>query len=272
MLKFFRKIRQKLLVENRFNKYLVYAAGEIILVVIGILIALQINNWNEDKKEQNKVKSQLHNIVSDINQDIKETKIRINRIRIKTKYIEALADYLRKKELKDLNNLEFFYKAYDFYGYRPFTWYKNGIDELKSSGSLKSIKNDSIRLMINKYYALTDHLDIDYTEDNDVSEIIRNQLFSIVDTNYPRRENLIDTLFLSYRKNNPNIYFNSQVYKLAQKTDLKLITKDIRDIRVFINTLFRYKGALDIRYTSEFPRLIKLGETIIRLIEAEYQD
>ncbi len=50
MIKFFRKIRQKLLSENRFSKYLLYAIGEIILVVIGILIALQINNWNERRK------------------------------------------------------------------------------------------------------------------------------------------------------------------------------------------------------------------------------
>lgn len=271
MIKFFRKIRQKLLVENRFNKYLVYAVGEIVLVVIGILLALQINNWNEEKKEQSKVKSQLENIVSDIHQDIKETKNRINRIRVRTNYIEGLADYFRFKELKDFDNLEVFYRAYDFYGYKPFTWYKNGIDELKNSGSLKSIKNDSIRLMINKYYALTDHLDVDYKEDNDVSEVIRSQLFSILNTNYPRREDLIDTLFLSYRKKDKNLYLKSQVYKLAQKADLELITNDIKDIQVFINTLFRYKGALDIRHTSEFPRLIKMGETIIRLIKEEYQ-
>ena len=50
MLRFFRHIRQRLLTENRFSKYLLYAVGEIILVVIGILIALQINNWNEDRK------------------------------------------------------------------------------------------------------------------------------------------------------------------------------------------------------------------------------
>lgn len=49
MIKFFRKIRQKLLTENKFSKYLIYAIGEIILVVIGILIALQLNNWNTDK-------------------------------------------------------------------------------------------------------------------------------------------------------------------------------------------------------------------------------
>lgn len=50
MIKFFSRIRQKLLAEKIFNKYLVYAVGEIILIIIGILIALQISNWNEVKK------------------------------------------------------------------------------------------------------------------------------------------------------------------------------------------------------------------------------
>lgn len=57
MIKFFRQIRQKLLSENppagragKFSKYLLYAVGEILLVVIGILIALQVNNWNEQRK------------------------------------------------------------------------------------------------------------------------------------------------------------------------------------------------------------------------------
>ena len=52
MIKFFRRIRQKLLAENRFSKYLLYVFGEIILVVIGILIALQINTWNENRKNK----------------------------------------------------------------------------------------------------------------------------------------------------------------------------------------------------------------------------
>ena len=52
MIKFFRKIRQNLLAEGKTGKYLKYAVGEIILVVIGILIALQINNWNENRKLQ----------------------------------------------------------------------------------------------------------------------------------------------------------------------------------------------------------------------------
>ena len=50
MIKFFRHIRQSMINQNRTKKYLLYAIGEIILVVIGILIALQINNWNEQRK------------------------------------------------------------------------------------------------------------------------------------------------------------------------------------------------------------------------------
>jgi hypothetical protein len=53
MIKFFRKIRQNLLMENKTGKYLRYAIGEIVLVVIGILIALSINNWNENRKIRN---------------------------------------------------------------------------------------------------------------------------------------------------------------------------------------------------------------------------
>jgi len=52
MIKFFRHIRQNLIMENKTGKYLKYAIGEIILVVIGILIALSINNWNEFNKER----------------------------------------------------------------------------------------------------------------------------------------------------------------------------------------------------------------------------
>ncbi len=52
MIKFFRKIRQNMIKENKVSKYLLYAIGEIILVVIGILIALQVNTWNEYRKDR----------------------------------------------------------------------------------------------------------------------------------------------------------------------------------------------------------------------------
>ena len=61
--------------ENKTSKYFKYAIGEIILVVIGILIALQINNWNEAKISQNRIHTYAKNLVNDLKNDISETEI-----------------------------------------------------------------------------------------------------------------------------------------------------------------------------------------------------
>ncbi len=80
MIKFFRKIRQKLLTENKFSKYLIYAIGEIILVVIGILIALQINNWNEWKKDRVKEKEVMINLAENLELNIEALESDIDRL------------------------------------------------------------------------------------------------------------------------------------------------------------------------------------------------
>jgi hypothetical protein len=69
MIKFFRKIRQKLLQQNRITQYLTYAIGEIFLVVIGILIALQINNANEAYKAKQSERAVLNNLIQDLRAD-----------------------------------------------------------------------------------------------------------------------------------------------------------------------------------------------------------
>ncbi|WP_411767079.1 DUF6090 family protein [Winogradskyella sp. A3E31] len=66
MIKFFRQIRYNLMETGKTGKYLKYAIGEIILVVIGILIALQINNWNENQKKSAYQKNQLSNLRTEI--------------------------------------------------------------------------------------------------------------------------------------------------------------------------------------------------------------
>lgn len=71
MIKFFRKIRQSLLAENKLSRYLLYAIGEIFLVVIGIMIALYFNNLNQDRLNEKKIKATLVEIQSDIAADIR---------------------------------------------------------------------------------------------------------------------------------------------------------------------------------------------------------
>ena len=93
MIKLFQKIRQRLLIENKFSKYLLYAIGEIILVVIGILIALQINNWNEIRKIRNTEQHYLLSLKEEFSFNRDELKSIINRNKLNFDYA-----------LKTLNN------------------------------------------------------------------------------------------------------------------------------------------------------------------------
>ncbi|MDX1314037.1 MAG: DUF6090 family protein [Eudoraea sp.] len=69
MFRFLRNIRQSFLTENKFSKYLLYAVGEVLLVVIGILIALQVDTWNDHKKQQDRGVELLRGIRSDLLKD-----------------------------------------------------------------------------------------------------------------------------------------------------------------------------------------------------------
>ena len=74
MINFFRKIRQEYFGKNRFGSYLLYGLGEIFLVMIGILLALQVNNWNENRKQRTEEIATLKNVREDYVNSIKELK------------------------------------------------------------------------------------------------------------------------------------------------------------------------------------------------------
>ena len=71
MIRFFRTLRQRLLSENRLGKYLLYAIGEIALVMIGILLALQVNTWNEARKDRAFLDFSLQKIHTDLKSDLR---------------------------------------------------------------------------------------------------------------------------------------------------------------------------------------------------------
>lgn len=156
MLKFFRKIRQNLLSENSFSKYLLYALGEIILVVIGILIALQINNWNENRKLSQSEIVYLKGIKNDLTQDtlvlssvILFHKKRLARIiaqdtSIELSFSEIIGELPR---VTPTEKIEYFFQTD-----RPYRPKMSSYNSLISEGRASIISNKELYNEIQKIY------------------------------------------------------------------------------------------------------------------------
>jgi hypothetical protein len=104
MIKFFRKIRQNLLMENKTGKYFKYAIGEIVLVVIGILIALSINNWNQNITFKNELKQIIKEVHNDLNQDLLYLNEEINNVKKFNNNIDNILDNGNKMSIDSLLN------------------------------------------------------------------------------------------------------------------------------------------------------------------------
>ncbi len=178
MLRFFRNIRRRLLDSGKVQNYLLYAIGEILLVVIGILIALQINNWNENNKQKLKINSFLSNLKEDLQGDVKnmERLESSNMFRFYSmQYLLHMANAknynpnldeiiipkwekgnrIWKQEIPEQYDSAFIHLA--------FLWTHRGgaslinlntIEELKSTGTFSQITNLELKEAINKYYEL----------------------------------------------------------------------------------------------------------------------
>jgi len=144
MIKFFRHIRQKHLAESRFGKYLLYAIGEIILVVIGILIALQINNWNENRKASIEEKAILERLLENLNVANKQSEALISEEdTLKTRIIRILGiESIENKTIPTIIPDSIFKSAvWDLQSDQPtFNAYSN----LKNTNKLSLIKSKKI--------------------------------------------------------------------------------------------------------------------------------
>ena len=142
-MKLFRKTRFDLMEKNKTGKYLRYAIGEIFLVVIGILIALQINNLNETRKIRTKEVVYLKNIKSDLNLTIIQLEDFIARRKTQIKTANRVIEYYKGRPVENWNS--FNKDIVSIYSWERFFQVDNTFQELMNSGNLAIIANESIK-------------------------------------------------------------------------------------------------------------------------------
>ena len=257
MIKFFRKIRYKLMSENKTSRYFKYAIGEIVLVVIGILIALQINTWNQEFTEKKQERFILQRLQNDIYSDITqiENQLIVNR--------DNLADF--KTAANILLNLEsgtidiFIEKFSNILNISGFDQNQTTFNNLISTGNIELIKNQTLLDAILSYYNSNYHswntAMKDYTRN-----IIAPQLVNfdhIPEVNYKRDSRFSNSDFSSFN---------------LSKSDVKPKTLEDYKQNVFvINTLLQKIRILE-GQINHFEELRKTMDSLLSQIKTELND
>ena len=252
MIKFFRKIRQNLLLEGKTGKYLKYAIGEIILVVIGILIALQINNWNELNKQRAKELQFLSNLKSDL---IFEESELDRFIGIRESMVNSAQIALEHFNGKPVENIQMFnFHTFNVGVWQEFQRNNNTFLELLNSGNLTIISNDSIKngllnldLIHKKIISNREHLR------NDMEHYFYNPWFETVD---------LDPFAQSFV-----FYINKGEFDSEAKLSMEEIDRLINDkvfkngfvVSVFTNSLI----------IDDYKRMKELNKKVVELINKE---
>lgn len=226
MIKFFRQIRNSLLMENKTSKYFKYAIGEIILVMIGILLALQVNNWNEQRKTR--VAEQL--LLSDLKEEISSNH---------GKLVEAMSYHsISKNGAKKL--LEIYNGTYQYKNEREidsllgmiqWAWTYDPsmgiLDAIKLSGHLNSVQNAELRALIATY---EDHSQDTREENNLTQDLIINKYMPLVNryVSLIQRTKFLGEDFVSVSKSN----FKPNYKALFKDRELESIIEYIHTWRI----------------------------------------
>jgi len=180
MINFFRKKRKTLADENQGIKYARYAIGEIVLVVIGILIALQINNWNEERKIKKEL-GQFHlSLISELNKDVSSITKELNQL---NDDIKKLDNYFQRMSSESVNKdtlVKIFNTEFIPIVYGSIKFNNNTVNTLKASGNFskleKWLQDDIVNILEMKenYFSLRSDI-VNYVD-----------LLTLNGNNYPR--------------------------------------------------------------------------------------
>ncbi len=269
MIKFFRHIRYNLMEQNKTGKYFKYAIGEIILVVIGILIALQVSNWNEERKQRAQIATYAKALVADLKEDIKKVKIIKRQARVSHLVLDSLTNYSRNLDIKEMTNFDLFILSIDD-GYKPFSWNRASFEEIKSSGVLNYFKNDSLVNLLVKYEAFTKHMDLDYQQDIEAKLDARRLMRKVVNYNYKYDRILTIVKFDNDDSLRIKDYSNIKGFIAMKQQKIDFIDRDRAKLDEAINAYVELKSYLKVRYNAELPRLIKDAEKIIQILEDNF--
>lgn len=158
MIRYFRNIRQQMTMKGTTSKYLRYAFGEIVLVAIGILMALSINNWNLNRIERNNELKILLDLQNEFIENLKDAQRVVEGNNAIVSGINQLQEYDLKEPLNTVELDSLLYFVFDWFDYTPKPGASNN---LINSGNLNLLSNNELRKLLTLWSGVDDELDDD---------------------------------------------------------------------------------------------------------------
>lgn len=215
MILLLRKIRRKLLQENRFTRYLAYAFGEIILVVIGILIALQISNWNQERQEQASLEAYLTSISRNIESDLKEiNSLRASRQKITSRSPYLTDNYYYGDNYLSINEIIIYSEtAFDLMNVKYFLPDMSGYESLKNSGFLNKLQGQDLELLLYRYHNMVEEIKI---KEDTYNEVLKEAAEQFRQSDLPGKFFFTRPKFIESNDNVTHLELNNGIDKLQQ--------------------------------------------------------
>ena len=190
MITLFRRIRQKLIDSGPITKYLLYAIGEILLVVIGILIALQVNNWNEDKNKEELKNAILFKISNELKADLNSIDMVRKDLLLKDGNGMYLASFLNSgKPVTEFDENRLNRAFMETNDVEEFTPLRLGYEELISSGLLNRIEHDSLKILLFEHYETSVREEMLLSQRDQYSQALADERFNYAPPGALREKN-----------------------------------------------------------------------------------
>jgi len=245
MIKFFRKIRQNLLSEGKTTKYFKYAIGEIVLVVIGILIALQINNWNEEKKYQKQLKIKMNSLLGDIGEDALQLKSLIKNLEQQNRAADHIIPIMESERKSIKDSLKFILDFNSFTTTPIISQQNDTWDFLSANGKLSELEDQELVNLLKDYYDYFEVLTINFNNSaNPVRLELRQLKYELFKDDEHRK---------FFPTNNPSVP-NKEVYE-AIFNDKQVLP------------LCRYIGSTATYFERSFKKAEEKADKIIHYVE-----
>ena len=155
MINFLRRIRRNLATENKLTLYLIYAIGEVVLVVLGILIALQIDNWNESRKDNRKMKEHVRMLVKDLEKDILNIKECIVSDSLKNEGLRKILIAFNTNQIIDSSEEELYAITSET---ASLITHDATYTAMISGNVMELLSNPEIKTCISSYYSKAEHV------------------------------------------------------------------------------------------------------------------